>query len=285
MLHESNPRTYEEQTSANLYNLQWSLRLGAQIALEQPAFASRTEEMARIVGWESSTLAAEATGLRSYNLQPIFTDAARDAAHAFATVFDVDGNKIVPEDAGAYRTAQDAAGRVALEHLPNLLATLELKGMDAGELVERATFNDALGVAGSILVQRFVHPEPETVKRVLTETVDETDFFRDRIDDLSLRQPSPESALDPVDWDRLEALEFSVRLANATWKAGQVHRAVWEGNTSRIDPVQREAFNPYDLLLRLQYDRLLEAGRPADEALIRVAFEVYKDIELLKQAV
>ena len=38
-----------------------------------------------------------------------------------------------------------------------------------------------------------------------------------------------------VNEDEYVVLELAMRLANATWKAGQVHRAVWENNRDRID--------------------------------------------------
>jgi len=78
--------------------------------------------------------------------------------------------------------------------------------------------------------------------------------------------------------DAEDALDVAVRLFNATWKTGQVHVAVSEGKDDRINPQVREAFNPYDLLKMAQYERLIAEGYTADDAVLRVAFEVWKDV-------
>ena len=49
--------------------------------------------------------------------------------------------------------------------------------------------------------------------------------------------------------DELSVLGMVMRMANVTWKAGQIHRAN-AGDTSRINPLERGAvYNPYELLL------------------------------------
>ena len=68
------------------------------------------------------------------------------------------------------------------------------------------------------------------------------------------------------------------RVANCTWKSGQVHRAAWDGNTSRIDPDKRGGvYNPFDFLKAEKFHNA--------ESFALTVFEIYKDLHELQKAV
>lgn len=179
------------------------------------------------------------------------------------------------------------AGGVALAHLPNVLRVTginigDIEGIEGDPriLFNTATFDDVIRLTARQLgVGAPTQLKAAAVRESLHQTVAADDYFVDHIDSL------PITNNEPLQRDLEQTLDLGVRLANATWKVGQVHRAAWEGNDGRIDPTQREVFNPYDLLKHDQYVRLLGEGRTPDEALLRVAFEVWKDLDQLRTTI
>ena len=106
----------------------------------------------------------------------------------------------------------------------------------------------------------------------------------------------------PLTDDGKKAFELAVRLANAAWKTSQIHRVVWErekaiqkrvlgGNTNpltveeeiagmdRIRPWgKNEAFNPYDVWLKMLHQQTDRKSSDGLHAVSRVAFEIWKDV-------
>lgn len=250
------------------------LVIEAQNALSQPNFENRNNLMGRAVGEESGLLAAKSVNNpeATDKLISIFTQASEESGQKFSGAFDENGVKIGGKDK-EYKEAMNAAGGVALEHLPEALGAAGIE-VDIRKLLKEATFDDVLRVTAEQLGQEA--PEglkPKDVKKSLHETA-KGDYFEDQIDSL----PFGKEGQEPLGDEDKKALDVAVRLANATWKAGQVHRAAWEGNDSRIDPNKRDAFNPFDLLKKAQYEGEIKKGRTPEEALTRVALEVYKDV-------
>src|SRR6185369_8912952 len=103
-------KTPEEQYLSDLHNMQWYLTSGAQLALGQPTFERRTDEMARVVGHESGTLAAQSFGQdpETSPLKDIFSRASYDAGEAFAPVFDQEGHKLPASTDDEARAQKDA---------------------------------------------------------------------------------------------------------------------------------------------------------------------------------
>ena len=93
-----------------------------------------------------------------------------------------------------------------------------------------------------------------------------------------------EGGAQPLDTKGQDSLEMGLRLANATWKSGQVHRAAWEGNDGRINPEKRVAYNPYDVLKTNMFNDELGKTKDPNLAFGRVVFEVYKDLIQLQDA-
>lgn len=244
----------------------------AKSALSQFTFKSRNERMAKAVGKESALLTAKSIGQAevSGRLEEIFTYAATESGQAFSGAFDELGKKL--EDRGDdYNRAMNVAGEVALRHLPAALETCGIN-VDIQSLLGNADYNDVLRITARQLGQPA--PEgltPEQIKQSLHETA-KGDYFESQIDTL------PFTDKQPLTQQEEQALDIAVRLANATWKVGQVHRAAWEGNDGRVNPTKREAFNPFDLLKKTQFDRVTQEGRSPQEALVRVGLEVYKDV-------
>lgn len=252
--------------------LQSYLVTEAKDALGQFTFEARNDRMTKAVGLESALLTAKSIGRPEVadQLRNIFTQAGKESGQTFSGAFDETGKKVEGKDE-IYNKAMKAAGEVALRHLP---AALEAAGVnvDFHSLLRDATFHDVLRVTARELGQPA--PEgltPDQTKKSLHETA-KGDYFEDQIDSLPFAERASLSEQEE------QALDVAVRLANVTWKVGQVHRAAWEGNDGRINPAKREAFNPFDLLKKTQYDRVVEEGRQPQEALIRVGLEVYKDV-------
>lgn len=84
---------------------------------------------------------------------------------------------------------------------------------------------------------------PEDLVGALKKEIDPNDYFYARIDELA---GDPKAA--PLTEEERTLLKNMLYLANATWKVGQVHRAISEGDLTRVNPSERErVFNPYDM--------------------------------------
>ena len=250
----------------------------AQGALKQPTFGSRNTRMANAVGLESSLLAARATGIESYaGLTQVFTSASQEAGQEFEGAFDQFG-KPLSEKKDDYNAAMKNAKNAAYKNLPGLYEEAGIH-IVVDDLLRSIDFNDVIRLTTHNLgIEIPDELTPEYVRQSLHETA-KGDYYEGKIDTLPFidREQRPE--------DEQKAIELAARISNASWKAGQVHRAAWEGNDSRIDPTQRERqFNPYDLFLKEQFETF-SADHSAKEAVVRVSFEAYKDIDNLVRAV
>lgn len=278
---------------------------GADVALKQPSFALRNEEMAKDVGIVDGLGAAKSTRAIENlpQLESVFIKAAEEAGQKFAPAFDEAG-KPIKENEGQYKQAMNAAGEVALNHLPDAVKAVgvQVYSESADKMIDvsadqikdslrRADFKDVLEYTSYEIIRNFPRDTVDaarqtldysqnTIKEILHETA-KGDYFEDRIDSI----PINETREAQTESDQ-QILDTAIRLANATWKVGQVHRAAWEGNTSRIDPNKRGGvFNPFDLLKRQQFEGYKAQGLSDEKAMIRTAFEVYKDIDQYKPLV
>ena len=275
MATEGFPGEREKTVESSPEELQQFLVSEAKDALEMSiTFEGRNDRMAKAVGQESGLLAAKSVNKpeAADRLVGIFTQASVESGQTFAPAFDEAGRQVEGKDK-EYKGAMNAAGEVALRHLPEALQAAGIEGVDINELLGGATFDDILKVTAEQLgVEVPDGMKSAEIKKSLHESA-KGDYFEDQIDSLPFGKKGAELS----DQEK-QALDISVRLANATWKVGQVHRAAWEGNNSRIDPAKREAFNPFDLLKKTQYEGEIKKGRTLQEALARVALEVYKDV-------
>ncbi len=273
---------------AVLSDLTDDLAAGAHSAYEMKTLDGRTEKMAQTVARESVLSFKETHKnnplLQNFNftrLEDIFYKAAKQAGDAFVPSFNPDGTKNADQEA-LYNAAQKAAGRIALSHMDEIAQLFgEANGAHIKDNIEAADFGQVCAlVAKQLNVPPPTAKEPDAIRAILKDprVVDEKDYFRDQIGNITMLPHGHEEKLSDID----ELLmDVSVRLANVTWKAGQVHRAHWEGTTKRVDPKQSEVFAPFDTLKRNQYERVKkEMGEEA--ALYRVAYEVWKDMIQLK---
>jgi len=191
---------------------------------------------------------------------------------------------------------------VALEYLPealDLLLTNDdralLKRDEIIRIVKSATLDDMVEIATETLKRWGVLSEelikalnerlrnlyPEEIKIRLGEIIPIDDYFYQQISDIPFIEETNIERR-PIE---IIILDMGIRLANATWKVDQVHRAAWEGSTERIDPTKRGGvFNPYDLLQITKFKESLEEGRSPEDATLRVAFELWKDVIELQKA-
>jgi len=238
-------------------------------------------------------------------LEPTFIKAAEEAGQKFAPAFDEKGNPI-KENEAQYKLAMNAAGEVAFSHLPEAVKAVgvqvyskaldQMVDVSADQIkdsLRRADFKDVLEYTSyeivrnlprdaveGVSVNKILEYSPATMREIIHELA-KGDYFEDQIDSI----PINEIRESQTEEDQ-QILDTALRLANTTWKEGQVHRAAWEGNTSRIDPNKRGGvFNQYDLLKRQQFENYKAQGLPDDKAMVRVAFEVYKDLAQYKPLV
>jgi hypothetical protein len=258
----------------------------AKTALAAPTFDARNQGHADAVGKEGALLAAHALGMSMDLLGPLFKDAAVKAGEAFKGAFTASGEKIPEQEKDVFKPAMSAAGGIAYEALKTL-------DKNAGKIVDRANINDLTKiVAGQLGYETKL--SGEAVKDLITgmkDTLLKDDYFKDKIDIIPLSLSSMTGGKDLNDKE-LGTLELGIRLANTTWKSGQVHRAAWEGNDGRVNPEVRTAYNPFDQLKGQMFNETFAAltkdGMPPaqakDMAFARVVFEIYKDLDQIEGA-
>lgn len=253
--------------------------------------SERTDEMASTVADIASVLAAdslrrEGATVDSLALRAAFYDAAARAGEAFAPVFNADGTQVLANEK-QYKAAMKALRPIAHRHLE---AAFKAAGIeDVGNpqtYMAKLTFADAmryaaqqLGTESTIAALHAQFSTDEGIKQALHQ-VFAGDAFEKNIEDISLVENDMRN-------NERQAFGLVVRMANATWMAGEAQKAAWEGKDTRIDHNQRNEFNPYDLFLRLdadaQYNSSIAAGLTPEQAsahaLLRAAYDVYKDVK------
>jgi hypothetical protein len=271
-----------EDRLVRLKGVQGYLAHHAHQALGADSFGLRSQQMAHAVAEEASSLAGDSlrqsgTVVDPDALRNTFLYAGLEAGEVFDVAFNADGTPCEDNKADI-RAGQKAAGGAALRHLPEVLKAAGVDISDPQALLNTMTFQDVVRLtADQLQVEAPADMSADVVRRSLKGdrtqpgTVPTDDYFYDKIGTLPLAD------LAPLTMRAEQALDLAVRLFNATWKVGQVHVAANEGRDDRINPDKREAFNPYDLLKITQYQRLLAEGRNAEDAVLRVAFEVWKD--------
>jgi hypothetical protein len=210
-----------------------------------------------------------------------------------------------------------AAGGIALRALGPTLQQVE-PGLEqlprvAARTAEAAVSRSTIDDVARIVARDLGLKEPPLRGHQLIETIDrvvpEKDYFRKDIPNLRVRRPGQR----PLNEQELRTLGLGTRLANATWKAGQVHRAFEAGNLERITPAPGSPWSTFDTHKRAlyqhawneYYDKAWEhydrnarvpegRGGGIDGsirasaqriAFARVVFEVWKDVIELKKAV
>lgn len=283
----NNPDTDQERL-AHIVDLQGHLVAEAHQAFAAESFDDRNRRMALAVTDEAAALAGESLArsgamVDTDAMRSAFYVATLDAGQAFAGAFNTDGSP-QPDNKDAISAAQNAAGVAALRQLPGALNAAAIDVAEPQALLNTMTFQDVVRLtAAQLAVPAPTNLEPQAVQLSLQGdasrpgTVATDDYFYAGISKLPLEETAP------LTMDAERALDVAVRLFNATWKTGQVHVAVNEGKDDRINPQVREAFNPYDLLKTTQYQRLIAEGHTTDDATLRVAFEVWKDVALGQQ--
>jgi hypothetical protein len=274
----------DQERFAHLTELQSNLVSRAHEAYAAESFDERNGQMALAVTNEVAELAGESlarsgVAVDTDALRGSFYAANLEAGQAFAGAFNVDGSPRL-DNKDNVRVGQKAAGAAALWQLPGALHAANLDVADPQALLNTMTFQDVVRLtAAQLVIPTPANMDPDAVRLSLRGdaatrpgTVSRDDYFYDTIGDLPLHEAVP------LTMDAERALDVAVRLFNATWKTGQVHVAANEGKDDRINPQVREAFNPYDLLKTTQYQRLIAEGHTTDDATLRVAFEVWKDV-------
>jgi hypothetical protein len=243
----------------------------ARSALQSTSFQERNEQHARSVAQEGAELAT-AAGLGGGELLEVFHSAALEAGAVFATAFSEEGERKAGRE-GEYKNAVSAAGPIAYRHWAG-------QRVNAPAVVTRARASDlALMLAKSLGVAVEV-TEPELLAGI--RKVVPSDDSSEEI----AKIPKAEGPL--LSGEDRATLALGLRLAHATWKAGQVHRAAWEGDDRRVNSEKRIDFLPYDAFLARKYEEGFRAHRRQADAptlaLCGVVFEVYKDLLELEKA-
>lgn len=296
LFHDGNSISVNETAKTLAVTLETKTRA----ALAAPSFEQRNLLNAEVIAMESAVLAASAADVKDPakvgELYKLFFAAAYEAGAAFRPAFTEDGKKSTAADADTRRTAaQSAAGGVAFRALPQLFSLVagtpaDQAKAEATRIIRGASVEDVASIASGDLGLN-VFPSAAKIAETLKAVVSPDDYFFKELDKLENRDS--DHAL----------LNLGVRLANVTWKAGQVHRAAWEGTDRRINPKAGDrlaVFNPYDNLKADMYNatfntelakaegeglpRQKALGRTQERAFARVVFEIYKDLVELKKA-
>lgn len=271
----------------------------ARDSLAAPTFAERNAIASQAVAQESALLAAWAVGAKDYDsaglIYDIFKKATLEAGELFKPAFNERGEKIETKQK-EYKKAMSEAAVIACKYLGELMWVLppaaqransspeELK-KSALDVLRRACVED---VCQAIAIENFPvsgHQSAGEMHQAFKEVVDQDDYFYGKIDSMENR------------FNEHRFLTLAMRLANATWRVGQPHRAAWEGNDSRINPSAqgREGmYSPFDVLRAFKYNQTLvtktrelsglEDGqqRAHGLAFTRVVFEFFKDLDQLQ---
>lgn len=208
-------------------------------------------------------------------IEKIVRQAVTQASEAYRPYFTVQG-EFSPSDTCTtemFDTKQipmKAAGKAALSFLPELVAAAGIKGYSREKvyaLLERVTFKDTLAftakeVGGSQtdLDTLQALPMSDMKHRLLSLIPEEKSYTRKLAENLASTE-----AQHSLTAKELQVLDLALRLANATWQVGQVHRAKRNEKTERISPdylsdslevsPDRGVFRVYDMLLRVNYSQ------------------------------
>lgn len=278
--------TQPPRKDSPLPDIQAYLGREAKGAFREPTFLARNNRMGKAVGKESSILAARSIGRPeiSETLEAVFTAGSKAAGERFRNAFNEFGSppdKPVegrPEEA-VYKKALVYAKVDAYTHLPALFEAAGLELDNVEELVKSIDFNDSLAISARVLgLDLTPDLTPEKIRASLHTSM-AGDYYEKLVDKLQFA----DSDKTPRNQDERNAIDLAVRMANATWKTGQVHKSAWQGSDKFIDPEQSEDFNPYETFLRKIYERFEQ--RSPEDALIAAAFGVYKDIDNLHRSI
>lgn len=293
-------------TNNNLYyllSIQKELTEGANSAYKKRSFKKRNSIMAKAVSFEAAKLAAipysDLSDTTEKILFDFFLNATRKAGMLFKDSFDSQGNPIKNNKA-KYENAVKNAGKIALDYLPKVVNEInnyifsDNKPIDQNaitQIVKSATFNDMVVIIEKILSRWGILREkdieqlninelsPEQIKDKLRNIISNEDYFYGNIENISFAESGQKS-----EEEKIKILELAIRLANATWKVGQVHRAAWEENDDRINPKKREVFNPLDLLIINKFENVFSKTSSRTDAILIAAFEIWKDmVQLMAQ--
>jgi hypothetical protein len=166
-------------------------------------------------------------------------DAVEEAVLAAGNEFKLDGKRA------------SAAPQIALDHFGPLMRAIDpsTKLTDeewtarAKDVLSRARADDVAAICQENFMVGEL-PKGKALTEALKKEIDSNDYFYKRIDELKGRGKG-ETALTEEERDVLRNLLY---MANATWKVGQVHRAIQDKDLSRVNPSERErVFNPYDM--------------------------------------
>lgn len=228
---ELDPSKHAQATSVHLPNA-----YGAD-----SVFSWRNQVHARAVADEASVLLLHAAQVADLGvLSKVHTtieQACRDA-----------GDRFLPGGKGASDAPKAARARIGeLLHVFYPQMDVEACQHYAEDLLRRSTIDDIADLMSSNFRRQRVSEQGQGLITKLKEVVPKDDYFYQNIDTLPIRSG-------PAGFNDLELRDLGtlLRLYNATWKQGQVHRVVNKGNKdwSRTSPFERGAvYNPYDLLV------------------------------------
>lgn len=237
------------------------------VSLQNKEFGYRTHKMAQLVGVQESMLfAIESTHMYAQSdLQEIFTNVALECGKKFdedSPDFDFD-------------KAKNYTGQAALDYLPKVLEVIEnptishdlLAKVDIVDVIKQLSQEFNVEVKKDLKVDDIIP--------VLKDVIADDDYFRPEVENL---RGHGNSLTDKEN----EALLASEYLAATGYVNNQMHISKHNGNNKRIDRLQ---CNPYPLVKKLKFAELKKYGHGDNASLYGVAFEVWKDVKMLKDLV
>ena len=265
---------------------------------EAATFDERNARNANVIATEASHLLAHAEGSAAEldKVYVVMKHASFEAGRAYSAAFTREGGKAARELAVHYYSAAHSdgtPGRLALQHLAWSLTERGM-GDDSSAMwrqmanrvapaIEGAGLSSAADAVASALGTR-APVDMATLAARVKDVVPDDDYYAAQAKSLPLGDTQHASGR--------QVVARGLRLANVTWKAGQLLRAVWEGKTDRISPDKRPAYDSFDGMVHSMYTSTYDAeiGKGSTHELAhtrgfaRASFEVYKDLLQLKGA-
>lgn len=200
-------------------------------------------------------------------------------------------------DEAAFAAAVSGATDIAREFMAHYFYP---RGIDVTAWVNsNVTFNDVVSYVQSQLalssVPVQVHSAPtETILNTLHRVVPTDDYFRSVLEQQRTfmetgtgmeRLPIQRGDRTVLSAKEQQYLDLVIRFASSTWRVSQPHRARHDGKTDRIDPEKRYfVFNPLNIMMLKQYEQHVRTMQSSEDAVYRVAWELWKDVESYRSA-
>lgn len=167
------------------------------------------------------------------------------------------------------KQVEEALGKIGLFSLADIVAS-ELRAFGMKDIPD---------------VGKLRRMSEEEMYGRLSPLVADDDFFRKEYKLFDERKITYDggSKLKPDPKQDLFA-RLALLCAHTTWEAAQTHRAAYDGKPDRVMKDRRDQnCRPLPDYIRFIYEKFTAEGKTPEEAVLRIAYELYKDLYILRQ--